>query len=339
MALLSNRQQAVVVNGSLSSWKDVTSGVPQGSVIGPALFLLYINDIHVNIKSTTRLFADDGVVYREIKSQSDHNILQEDLDTLSTWSKTWLMGFNIKKCAVLTITRKRKPSTHMYHLVGEHVPRVDHYKYLGVTISHDLRWNLHCQQTRHKASRTLGLLRRTLTPCSKEVKKKKKIEHTKPLCDHKWNMELKPGTLTQPLVLKISKGYRKLLLVSSIETTGRAHHHHSLSQTSVWICCTLADCMYAQASMLYKVYHNLVDVPLPQSITPASFIGRLDHPLKLTIPDARVDAFKYSFYPRTVRIWNRLPYIAVTAPSLITFREASAPFIRSMRPPVGFCLL
>ena len=75
MALLSNRQQAVVVNGMQSSWKDVTSGVPQGSVIGPALFLLYINDIHDNIKSTTRLFADDGIVYREINTEMDHKTL------------------------------------------------------------------------------------------------------------------------------------------------------------------------------------------------------------------------------------------------------------------------
>ena len=85
--------------------------------------------------------------------------------------------------------------------------------------------------------------------------------------------------------------------------------------------------------MFFKVYHNFVDIPLPPTITPAFFIGRRDHSRKLTIPEANVDAFKYSFYPRTVRIWNTLSYVAVTKPSPATFREAAVPTIRSMQPP------
>ena len=334
MALLSNRQQAVVVNGSSSSWKDVTSGVPHGSVIGPVLFLLYINDIHVNIKSTTRLFADDGVVYREVRTQRDHNILQEDLDTLSNWSKEWLMGFNIKKCAVLTITKKKKPSTHTYQLVGENVPRVDHYKYLGITISHDLRWNLHCQQIRHRANRTLGLLRRTLSPCSKEVKNRAYKALVRPQIEYgaeAWN----PYTTTS---------------IEDLERVQKAaarftHRDYRKSSSSSQLVSNLGwDLLHtrrlcAQATMFFKVYHNFVDIPLPPTITPAFFIGRRDHSRKLTIPEANVDAFKYSFYPRTVRIWNTLSYVAVTKPSPATFREAAVPIIRSMQPPAGFRLL
>ena len=107
MSLLSGRQQAVVVDGSQSSWRDVTSGVPQGSVIGPTLFLLYINAICDEPQSTIRLFADDCVIYKEIRDEDDHHVLQRDLQRLSTWSTDWLMSFNVKKCGVMSITRKR----------------------------------------------------------------------------------------------------------------------------------------------------------------------------------------------------------------------------------------
>ena len=81
------------------------------------------------------------------------------------------MKFNVKKLAVLSITRKRSPRIYEYHLKTDALPRTNDYKYLGVTVTTDLRWNLHCQNIRHKASRTLGLIRRTLSPFSKEVKK------------------------------------------------------------------------------------------------------------------------------------------------------------------------
>ena len=92
---LSNRKQRVWVNGALSDTTDVTSGVPQCSVLGPILFLLYINDINENIQSSIRLFADDSIIYRKINSNIDHQILQTDLIQLEKWSDKWQMQFNI----------------------------------------------------------------------------------------------------------------------------------------------------------------------------------------------------------------------------------------------------
>ena len=119
-----------------------------------------------------RLFADDSIIYREIKSPEDHIILQQDLNYLADWSTTWLIHFNIKKCAILSITKKRKPAHFQYSILGEKLERVLHHDYLGVTISHDLRWENHLHKIRQKASRTLGVIRRTLSPCNIDVKSK-----------------------------------------------------------------------------------------------------------------------------------------------------------------------
>ena len=85
---LQGRQQQVVIDGESSRLSTVSSGVPQGTVLGPTLFLLFINDIATNISSTIRLFADDCVVYRAINTPEDHHILQQDLNKLVEWSKT-----------------------------------------------------------------------------------------------------------------------------------------------------------------------------------------------------------------------------------------------------------
>ena len=87
-SFLSNRKQALSVNGTHSSWVNVTSSIPQGSVLGPVLFLLYINNIYDHIQSTIKLFADDSILYREIQNPQDLVILQEDLDTLERIEQT-----------------------------------------------------------------------------------------------------------------------------------------------------------------------------------------------------------------------------------------------------------
>ena len=88
----------VSVNGTHSSPWPVPSGVPQGSVLGPVLFLLYINDITDHIQSRMRLFADDSTVCREIKNTCDHALLQQHLASLCEWADTWQLNFNITKC-------------------------------------------------------------------------------------------------------------------------------------------------------------------------------------------------------------------------------------------------
>ena len=93
MAFLSDRKQRVVVDGAASSFSSVESGVPQETVLGPLLFLIFINDINNNITSNIRLFADDCLVYRQIDSVSDQIALQRDIDTLLHWTKTWQMLF------------------------------------------------------------------------------------------------------------------------------------------------------------------------------------------------------------------------------------------------------
>ena len=106
-SFLTNRTHQVVVNGSTSNVESV-SGVPQGTVLGPLLFLIYINDIEQNLTSKIRLFADDSAIYRNINSPNDAKSLQNDIFRLQEWAAKWQIKFNIKKCKILRITRRTK---------------------------------------------------------------------------------------------------------------------------------------------------------------------------------------------------------------------------------------
>ena len=97
---LSNRRQCVVLNGSKSSWQDVKSSVPQGSILGPLLFLIYVNDLPRSISSQVFLFADDTKLIRSISTSADHVQLQTDLDNLAKWCDAWQLNFNATKCKV-----------------------------------------------------------------------------------------------------------------------------------------------------------------------------------------------------------------------------------------------
>ena len=115
---LTNRTQKVAVEGVASEPIHVKSGGPQGSVLDPILFLVFINDLPASIRSSSRLFADDCVVYREIRSDNDCQILQDDLQKLWDWEKKWGMSFNPEKCSILRVHRKRAPVIFNYSLKG-----------------------------------------------------------------------------------------------------------------------------------------------------------------------------------------------------------------------------
>ena len=124
-AFLIVRSQQVVLEGKSSKPVTVDYGVPQGTVLGPLLFLLYINDLPDMLTSTTRLFADDALLYREVTSLSDARALQSDLNKLTEWQNTWQMHFNPSKCYVMHISPARNPVHHDYSLCKQKLAVVE----------------------------------------------------------------------------------------------------------------------------------------------------------------------------------------------------------------------
>ena len=166
---LTNRHQRVVIHGTYSSWSQVTSGVPQGTILGPTLFLIYVNDIPNVITSTIKLFADDTKIYREFNNVDDTLALQSDLDSLENWTKSWQVKFNSEKCEVMRISHKQDKSKHPYYLSNTELRFVDSYKDLGVNMSRDLSWSNHMDVIVNKANKVLGLLKRTVGSKNKEI--------------------------------------------------------------------------------------------------------------------------------------------------------------------------
>ena len=178
------RTQSVVIEGASSNSVSVASGVPQGSVLGPCLFLFYINDIAEGLNSTTRLFADDTMIYMTVKGDGDAKLLQQDLDKLSSWEAKWMMEFHPEKCEIINITRKRNIYHHPYTLHGHRLKHVERTKYLGVTITRDFRWNLHIDNITSKANNTLNFLRRNINVKDQSIKDQAYKSLVKPILEY-----------------------------------------------------------------------------------------------------------------------------------------------------------
>ena len=160
---LKNRKQRVSIEGVSSDWLPVTSGVPQGSILGPILFILYTNDIgdHLSQGTTIALYADDTKVFRPIHSIQDCRMLQSDLCRLQTWSCTWKLAFNTAKCQVISFGRKINFAFN-YRLNNDLLVYASDFNDLGVTVSNTLSWNAHIRKIVSKSNRLLGLIKRTL---------------------------------------------------------------------------------------------------------------------------------------------------------------------------------
>ena len=142
-AYLSGRQQCVAIGNHISDMLPVSSGVPQGSTLGPLLFLIYVNDISSEVNfSHIFLFADDTKCCKDIVGDSDCLLLQKDLNALSTWSSDWNLQFNETKCSLLSFHRKNLPPTsETYRLNNKPIMPVSSHKDLGIILTSDLSWN------------------------------------------------------------------------------------------------------------------------------------------------------------------------------------------------------
>ena len=158
-SFLANRKQRVVVDGEMSKWSDVKSGIPQGSVLGPLLFVIFINDMPKNLSSVCKMFADDAKIYKELDSTEDCNSLQHDLDVMSEWSNKWQLPFNKLKCKRMHFG-KSNPKTS--YVMNNHIlEEADHERDLGVIIDNSLKFHKHTAAAIKKANAVLGIIKKS----------------------------------------------------------------------------------------------------------------------------------------------------------------------------------
>ena len=157
---LSNRRQKVSVNGKESGWGEVTSGIPQGSVLGPLLFVLFINDMPDNVISNIFLFADDTKIFNEVTEETGIKVLQEDINRLENWAKIWKLSFHPKKCKVLGIGRKQRDK-NKYKMGGKDLEHSNAEKDIGVIIDEKLNFREHMNSKIKKANSIVGIIRRS----------------------------------------------------------------------------------------------------------------------------------------------------------------------------------
>ena len=157
---LTHRRQRVIVDGEISNRKCVLSGVPQGSVLGPILFLIYINDLEDDISSKVLKFADDPKIFRKVTNVTNKQSLQDDLDKLIKWSEKWHMLFSFGKCKCIHIGHGNMDEE--YKMGDAVLGRATQEKDLRVTFSADMKASEYCWITASKGNQILGLIRRTI---------------------------------------------------------------------------------------------------------------------------------------------------------------------------------
>lgn len=164
---LRDRTQRVCVNGHYSSWRLVTSGVPQGSVLGPILFLIFINDLEFGLVNSVFKFADDTKLLGKVNNAEDRDLLQHDLQRLVDWSDKWQMPFNSSKCKVMHFGRNNQ--RFQYYMSGQLLTATEEERDLGVRLTANLKPSRQCQQAYSTASKVLSMIGRTVSLKSSDV--------------------------------------------------------------------------------------------------------------------------------------------------------------------------
>jgi len=315
-SFLHGRTQQVLLDGEQSTEARVLSGVPQGSVIGPVLFLAYINDLPQGLSSDIRLFADDTIISRQIHCEQDAITLQEDLNKLEVWGKRWLMRFHPGKCQVLRVSRSRSKLNHQYTLLNTRLEGTDTIKYLGITLSSDMRWNHHIDNVKAKANSKLGFLRRNVRIASPRLKAQlytTVVRSSMEYASAVWSPHEAKSTASLESVQRRAARW----VLHRYERT--ASVTNMLVQLE-WL--TLAERRrISQLLMLYKICHGLVHVPhdfLSRTYTAQQ--TRNTHTFTFAPFQPRTNYFKYSFFPYAVSQWNGLAPTIVEAPNVDQFK-------------------
>lgn len=323
-SFLTNRVQSVKLNNVISSPSPVKSGVPQGSVLGPLLFLVYINDIGSNINSSLRLFADDVVIYKPISKPNDITVLQSDLTKLSEWCRIWQMEINVNKTKHVRFSSVADPSPNVYSINNIVIQTVPSIKYLGILFHFDLSWTSHVEYITGKALRKLGLLKRRLKLANKDTKLHAYNAVIRPTLEYAsivWHPHT--AVLTEMLESVQNKAARFILsCYSRYESVSSIKQSLNLSPLAMRR-------KFSRLSFFHRLYHN--DSPFRRTfIHPASYTSlRNDHDHKIEPVFSRTKKHQFSPLALSINEWNSLPSSVVAHTLQSTFKTALLAFLET----------
>ena len=302
---LQNRKQRVILNGQYSAWGNLMAGVPQGSVLGPLMFLVYINDIVDDITCNIKLFADDTAIFIDIDDMvTGQTVVNQDLTKLQAWSKQWLVDFNAKKTVAMNVSLKRNPCNPNLTFNSENVKFVESHKHLGLTLNNKLSWRNHIDSILIKANQRLDTMKRLKYKLDRKTLETIYFTHVRPILEYGSVVWDNCDDDSKSLIDKVQDDAARIV-TGAIKGTS----HDLLHQEVGWE--DLSSRRNRQKVLLfYKMVHGqapeyLCDMVPPQvkDINPHS--SRFSEDL-MGIKH-RLVLFEKSFLPSVVDEWNKLP--------------------------------
>ena len=314
---LFNRSQKVVLGGEESSILATNAGVPQGSILGPLLFLIFINDIVSIVENEIFLFADDSSLLKAFNNPTLAELsINKDLDNLSKWAKTWLVRFNPQKTVYMVISNKTSPSNIELSMNNTSLKRVTSECYLGVLLSSNMSWKGHIQKTIAKASGKIGILFKMRTQLPRSALSKYYISFIRPVLEY-GSVVFDNCTNHESFCLEQVQRRAAILCTGSFK---RSSYNRLLRELG-WD--TLQNRRTNSKLVLFKILNNLTPnylkeliPPLVQTATPYSLRTQAN----FRIPFSRTNLLKRSFIPSTLRLWNSLDMQTRDSKSLNSFK-------------------
>lgn len=323
-SFLHDRKQRVIVNGEKSDWKNVTSGIPQGSVLGPICFVLYINDLPTSFSNNSEvfLFADDTKIFRQIMCKDDCELLQTDIYDMKKWSDTWMLKFHPDKCKVMRIGRS-KVDQYDYKMDSSYKPmsKSTEEKDIGVVIDNKLTFQKHINEKVNKANSIVGIIRRTFEYLDNKMfctlfkaLVRPHIEYANPV----WSPHLKKNI---EMIENVQR--RATKQVPGLSDLSYEERLKELNLPSLVYRRLRGDLIE-----VYKILSGKYDPEVSDLFNLNTQQSTRGHNFKLYKKRPRLNVRKYSFCYRVVDAWNRLPNDIVTAKSVHSFERKLDKFLK-----------
>ena len=329
---LSGRSQRVVLDGQASEWTEVLAGVPQGSILGPLFFLIYINDLPEGIISMIKIFADDSSIFSLILDHIRCSIeLNSDMQKVSEWAHQWKMSFNpdpSKQAVEVYFTRRlNPPDPPEIYFNNAAIATQDHQKHLGLILDQELAFDRHLDEKINKANRGIALIRRLREFLPRDSLVTIYKSHVRSHLDYGDVVYDRPGNSNFSDKLESVQYNACLAITGCFRGTSREKIYLELGLES------LADRRLSRRLVyFYKIINGFAPAYLSNLLPPLRGeeerrAGRRIKP-PLEAPFCRTERYRASFFPFCINEWNDLDENIRNLPSISTFKQAILKFFR-----------